>query len=86
MPTRIRLRRIGRKGQPTYRIVVAERESTGSGMSIETLGHYNQRSTPVTLEVNAEKAREWLARGATPSDTVRSLLKKAGVFNAPAGS
>ncbi len=80
MATRIRLRRTGRRHQPTYRIVVADKAAPRDGRFIETLGHYNPRTEPVTIEVNAEKARDWLSRGATPSDTVRSLFKKAGVF------
>lgn len=83
MATRIRLRRVGRKKQPEYRIVVAESEKARNGRVVETLGHYNPRTEPVTITVDAEKARAWLAKGATPSDTVRSLLKQAGVFNAP---
>ncbi len=82
MATRIRLRRTGRRHQPTYRIVVTEKAAPRDGKFIETLGHYNPRTEPITLVVNAEKARDWLSRGATPSDTVRSLLKKAGVFAA----
>jgi len=85
MATRIRLRRVGQKGQPEYRIVVAERSKARDGRVVETLGHYNPRTEPPTITVDAEKARAWLAKGATPSDTVRSLLKKAGVFQAPAG-
>ena len=84
MATRIRLRRTGRKHQPMYRIVVTDKAAPRDGRFIETLGHYNPRTEPVTIEVNAEKARDWLSRGATPSDTVRSLLKKAGVFAAAA--
>ena len=80
MATRIRLRRTGRRHQPTYRIVVTDKAAPRDGKFIETLGHYNPRTEPVTIEVNAEKARDWLSRGATPSDTVRSLFKKAGVF------
>ncbi len=86
MATRIRLRRVGRKKQPVYRIVVTEKEKARDGRFIETLGHYNPRSEPVTMDVDVEKARAWLAKGATPSETVRSLLKKAGVFEAPAQS
>ncbi len=85
MATRVRLRRTGRKHQPMYRIVVTDKAAPRDGRFIETLGHYNPRTEPVTIEVNAEKARDWLSRGATPSDTVRSLFKKAGVF-APAGA
>ena len=82
MATRIRLRRAGRRHQPTYRIVVTDSRAPRDGRFIETLGHYNPRTDPATIEVNAEKARDWLSRGATPSDTVRSLFKKAGVFAA----
>ncbi len=84
MATRIRLRRVGRKGQPEYRIVVAEQTTARGGRFVETLGHYNPRSEPVTITVDAERARTWLARGATPTNTVRSLLKKAGVFQTTA--
>jgi small subunit ribosomal protein S16 len=83
MATRIRLRRVGRKGQPEYRIVVIEGTSSRDGRFVDALGHYNPRTRPETLAVDAEKVRTWLGRGATPSDTVRSLLKRAGVFGAP---
>ena len=82
MATRIRLRRVGRKKQPSYRIVVAERLAARDGHFVETLGHYDPRSEPASLHVDADRARHWLAAGATPSNTVRSLLKKAGVFSA----
>jgi len=82
MATRIRLRRVGRRKQPTYRIVVAEKQAARDGRFIESLGHYNPRTKPATLAVNAERARHWIDEGATPSDTVRALLKKAGVFEA----
>jgi small subunit ribosomal protein S16 len=80
MATRIRLRRVGRKGQPSYRIVVAEHTTARDGRFIATLGHYNPRPKDTELAVNAEQARYWLSRGAKPTDTVWSLLKKAGVF------
>jgi len=80
MATRIRLRRVGRKKQPVYRIVVTDRQKARDGRSVETIGHYNPRSEPASIDVDVEKARAWLAKGATPSETVRSLLKKAGVF------
>jgi small subunit ribosomal protein S16 len=86
MAARIRLRRVGRKGQPEYRIVVAEGTTARDGRFVETIGHYNPRAQPASITVDAEKARAWLAKGARPSDTVRSLLKKAGVFVAPAAS
>jgi len=86
MATRIRLRRVGRKKQPAYRIVVTDKQKARDGRFVETLGHYNPRTEPVSLDVDVEKARAWLAQGATPSETVRSLLKKAGVFETPAES
>ncbi len=86
MATRIRLRRMGRKKQPSYRIVVAERLAARDGQFIETLGHYDPRTEPVTIHVDADRAKHWLSEGATPSDTVRSLLKKAGVFSTAAAT
>lgn len=85
MSTRIRLRRIGRKKIPLYRIVVADQESPRDGRFIEILGTYDPKgSTPAEkVRVDAEKARQWIAKGATPSDTVQSLLKQAGVFASP---
>jgi small subunit ribosomal protein S16 len=82
MATRIRLRRVGRKGVPLYRIVVADQEAPRDGRFIEILGTYNPKGETATEKVNidAEKARQWIAKGATPSDTVQSLLKQAGVF------
>lgn len=84
MATRIRLRRVGRKGEALYRIVVAERRKARDGRFVETLGHYRPRNNPAVIELDIEKARGWLAKGAEPSDTVRSLFKKAGVFKASA--
>ncbi|HXI64303.1 MAG TPA: 30S ribosomal protein S16 [Gemmatimonadales bacterium] len=80
MATRIRLRREGRKGQSYFRIVVADSRSPRDGRFVALLGHYNPRTNPAGLQVNAEQARAWLAKGALPTDTVRSLLKRAGVF------
>jgi small subunit ribosomal protein S16 len=64
-------------------VVVADRQAPRDGRFIETLGHYNPRTEPATIEVNAERARHWLDQGATPTETVRSLFKKAGVFQKP---
>jgi len=88
MATRIRLRRIGRKKVPLYRIVVAHGESPRDGRFIEILGTYNPKAASPAdkVQVNAEKTRQWLAKGATPSDTVQSLLKQAGVFAGEAAS
>jgi small subunit ribosomal protein S16 len=66
--------------------VVTDKQKARDGRFVETLGHYDPRAEPVALNVDVEKARAWLAKGATPSDTVRSLLKKAGVFETPAES
>ncbi|MGE0440384.1 MAG: 30S ribosomal protein S16 [Gemmatimonadales bacterium] len=80
MATRIRLRRVGRKKLPVYRIVVAEGEKARDGRFIAILGTYDPRaeaSKQVTLDVDAAKA--WVAKGATPSDTVGAILKKAGI-------
>jgi small subunit ribosomal protein S16 len=82
MATRIRLRRIGRRKLPLYRIVVADRESARDGRFIEVIGTYNPKAQiPADkVQVDIAKARDWLAKGATPSDTVQSLLKHAGVI------
>ena len=80
MATRIRLRRMGRRGQSHFRIVVADQRSPRDGRFVATIGHYNPRINPAEIKVNAEQALAWLAKGATPTDTVRSLLKKAGVL------
>ena len=80
MATRIRLRRVGRKGQSYFRIVVADSRSPRDGRFVAAIGHYNPRTDPAVIDVNAEQALAWLAKGALPTDTVRSLLKKAGVL------
>lgn len=80
MATRIRLRRVGRKGLALYRIVVADREAPRDGRFIATLGTYQPKSEKDQVVVDAAAAREWIAKGATPTETVASLLKKAGVF------
>jgi small subunit ribosomal protein S16 len=84
MATRIRLRRTGRKKLPIYRIVVADKEAPRDGRFIEILGTYQPKlegDKQVTLDV--EKAKAWLAKGATPTDTVESILRRAGAI-APA--
>ena len=87
MATRIRLRRVGRKNLPLYRIVVADQESPRDGRFIEVIGSYNPkgRTAADKIQVDAGKARDWIARGATTSQTVQSLLKQAGVFQPTAG-
>ena len=80
MSVKIRLRRTGAKKQPSYRIVVADSRFPRDGRFIEELGYYNPRTEPSTVKVNEEKAKQWLANGAQPTDTVRALLKKSGVI------
>jgi small subunit ribosomal protein S16 len=80
MALKIRLRRMGRKKAPTYRIVVAESSMPRDGRFVATLGHYNPRTEPNTLVVNRDEARRWLRNGAKPTETVHSLLRRAGVY------
>lgn len=79
MAVKIRLKRIGAKKRPFYRIVVADSRSPRDGAFIDEIGYYNPTTDPTTLEINAEKAKEWLKKGAQPSDTVKTLLAKAGI-------
>ena len=83
MAVRIRLTRVGATKQPTYRVVVADGRSARDGRAIDTIGHYNPRSEPVEFVIDADKAKDWLAKGARPSDTVERLFRRAGVL--PAG-
>ena len=81
MSTRIRLRKIGRKKLPLYRIVVADKESPRDGRFIEILGTYDPKQEGAKkVVVDVDKAKSWIARGATPTDTVEALLKSAGVL------
>jgi small subunit ribosomal protein S16 len=82
MAVRIRLTRVGARKQPTYRVVVADARSARDSRAIETIGHYNPRTEPIELNIDAEKATEWLAKGAQPSDTVARLFKTAGILPA----
>ena len=77
---KIRLRRMGAKKNPYYRIVVADSRSPRDGRCIEEIGTYDPLTNPATVEVDAEKAQTWIKNGAQPTDTVRGLLKKAGVL------
>ncbi|HEV2145917.1 MAG TPA: 30S ribosomal protein S16 [Longimicrobiaceae bacterium] len=81
MALKIRLRRMGRKKAPHYRIVVAESSFPRDGRFVANVGHYNPTTNPATLVVNRDLALSWLGRGATPTDTVQSLFKKAGVYS-----
>ncbi|SMB95328.1 SSU ribosomal protein S16P [Thermanaeromonas toyohensis ToBE] len=80
MATRIRLKRMGAKKSPFYRLVVADARSPRDGRVIEELGYYNPVRQPEEIEVDEEKALRWLKVGAQPSETARALLEKAGVW------
>jgi len=80
MATRIRLRRMGAKKAPFYRIVVADSRSPRDGRFIEEIGYFNPSGKEETVKIDEEKALKWLGSGAQPSETVKSLLKKAGVW------
>lgn len=82
MAVRIRLTRVGATKQPTYRVVVADARNARDGRSIETIGHYNPRTEPVEIVIDAEKAKKWLAQGAQPSETVERLFRSAGILPA----
>ncbi|MCD7858962.1 MAG: 30S ribosomal protein S16 [Firmicutes bacterium] len=77
---KIRLRRMGAKKAPYYRIVVADARSPRDGRCIEEIGSYNPMVNPAAITVDAQKAQDWIRKGAQPTDTVRGLLKKAGVL------
>lgn len=77
---KIRLRRMGAKKAPFYRIVVADARSPRDGRYIEEIGTYDTLTNPATINVDVEKAKTWIKNGAQPTDTVRGLLKKAGVL------
>ena len=77
---KIRLRRLGAKKAPFYRIVVADSRNARDGRFIEEIGTYNPLTDPVTIDVNGERAQDWIKQGAQPTDTVRGILKKAGVL------
>ena len=79
MATKIRLRRMGAKKKPFYRIVVADSRAPRDGRCIEEIRYYNPNVNPAEIKVDVEAAQKWINTGAQPSDTVRSLLKKAGV-------
>ncbi len=80
MAVKIRLRRIGAKKAPFYRVVVADSRSPRDGRLIEEIGTYNPMTDPATVNIDAEAAKKWIANGAQPTDTVKALLKKNGVL------
>ena len=79
MAVRLRLTRVGARKDPVWRVVVADQRSKRDGRVIETIGQYNPQTNPSTIKVDEDRARLWLARGATPTDTVRKILRTQGI-------
>jgi small subunit ribosomal protein S16 len=77
---KLRLRRMGAKKRPSYRIVAADSRSPRDGAFIESVGFYDPITDPATINVNLDRARHWINNGAQPTDTVRSILQRAGVY------
>jgi len=86
MPVRVRLTRRGTKKRPFYRIVAADSEAPRDGRFLEVLGYYDPLKDPVQVNVDEEKLKKWIQRGATVSETVGSLLRKRGVSMVPSQS
>ena len=78
---KIRLRRMGKRNKPSYRVVVTDSRSPRDGKSIDIIGHYNPLTDPATISIDEERALKWLRYGAQPTDTVRSLLSKLGIMD-----
>ena len=82
MAVKIRLKRMGAKKSPFYRVVVADSRAPRDGKFIEEIGYYNPITQPAEVKIDAEKAKKWLSTGAQPTETVRALLKKSGIIEA----
>ena len=78
---KIRLTRMGAKKAPSYRVVVADSRYPRDGRFIDEIGFYNPMTTPATVSIDADKAKEWMVKGAQPTDTVKSLFKKNGIID-----
>lgn len=81
MAVKIRLKRMGAKKAPFYRIVVADSRTSRNGKAIDQIGYYDPTKEPIVLKVDNDKAQQWIGNGAQPTDTVKMLLKKAGAIN-----
>ena len=81
MAVKIRLRRMGAKKAPFYRVVVADSRSPRDGRFIEEIGYYNPISNPVEIKIDADKAKAWIKNGAQPTETAKALLKKSGIID-----
>ncbi len=80
MAVKIRLRRLGAKKAPFYRVVVADSRFPRDGRFIEEIGYYDPTKNPADVKIDAEKAKQWISNGAQPTDTVKALLKKNGIL------
>ncbi len=80
---RIRLRRTGKKKQPSYRVVVADSRAPRDGAFVETIGLYDPLTEPPTIRIDDQKARDWMAKGAQPSETVVKLMRRQGILPRP---
>lgn len=80
---KIRLARVGKKKQPTYRVVVADARAKRDGKYVEIIGQYNPRTEPNTFVIDEDKARDWIAKGAQPTDRMHKLLATVGIMEAP---
>ena len=78
---KIRLKRMGMKKAPSYRVVVADERMPRDGRFIEEIGYYNPMTNPAEVKIDAEKAQKWIKNGAQPTETVRALLKKSGIID-----
>ena len=81
MAVKMRLRRMGAKKAPFYRVIVADSRSPRDGRFIEEIGYYNPLTNPAEIKIDAEKAKTWIANGAQPTETVKALLKKNGIVD-----
>ena len=77
---KIRLKRMGMKKEPFYRVVVSDSRTPRDGRFIEEIGYYNPLTEPADIKIDAEKAKKWISNGAQPTDTVKALLKKSGLL------
>ncbi len=81
MAVKMRLTRMGAKKAPFYRVIVADSRSPRDGRFVEEIGYYNPLTEPADIKIDAEKAKKWIANGAQPTETVKSLLKKSGIVD-----
>ena len=81
MAVKMRLKRMGAKKAPFYRVVVADSRSPRDGRFIDEIGYFNPLTNPAEIQIDAEKAKKWISNGAQPTDTVKALLKKSGIVD-----